>query len=408
MFLLGHAVECGFIYVSPIILQNNGKVRYHTTIMFGECNQQLSDGVTDFTSYKYLKNNVPCMSYESRTELYKKIEKIRGRPIISYMMSKRPFVGGVMGIDVIPEICEHIKSIPDSVKEIDLMIASQGGDPNVAWRIICLLRERFEKVGVLIPFDAQSAATILAFGADEILMHPFSCLGPIDSQITIMSNNPTLTPNHFSVEDIKSFLAFVNDDLKLSSEEAGMRSLDYLSKELMPTKLGFTKKSMKFTESLAKKLLEMHMKDSACISSIVEKFNTFAHHGYTVNRKEAKELGLPVSKMEKELEDLMWEIWRDAELEMKCNEPFDPLKIVTSDLNAMKRLNQINHMAPISIENIWYESVAAIVESMNVCSQYKTKVLIGAVRNNDLNIMCNVATMPDGWKSVSGNKRGNQ
>lgn len=192
-----------------------------------------------------------------------------------------------------------------------------------------------------------------------------------------------------------------------------MRSLEYLSKELMPTKLGLTKKSMRFTESLAKKLLEMHMKDSECIDSIVEKFNTFAHHGYTVNRKEAKDLGLPISKLSKELEDLMWEVWSDAESEMKCNEPFEPLKAITSDPNSMKRLNQIQ-MNPIglggpapSIENVWEESVVAIVESMRVRSCFKSKILISAVRNNDLNIMCNVAIMPEGWKTVRNSIGGN-
>ena len=63
---------------------------------------------------------------------------------------------------------------------MDLLLVSNGGDPVVSWRIISLLRERFKKVGVLLPYQAYSAATLVALGADDIVMHPFSNLGPVE------------------------------------------------------------------------------------------------------------------------------------------------------------------------------------------------------------------------------------
>lgn len=301
-----------------------------------------------------------------------------------------------MSLDCIPELCEHLRKIPDDVEKVDFMVVSQGGDPNVAWRITSLLRERFSTIGVLIPFDAHSAATILAFGADEIIMHPFSCLGPIDSQITVPGSNPMEPPNQFSVEDIRAYLAFVEEDLGLTGDAIGANALNNLSSELKPTKIGLVKKSMKFTQSLGTKLLETHMKDPEKIKSIVEKFNSFSHHGYTISRKEAADLGLPVIT-NKEIDDLMWDVWNDAEVEMKCRVPFDPLPIVASRKDIMIKLNTLTSVP--TVENVYDESVLAILESTNVKSFYPSKAVISAVRGNNLSIMCNVSFTSEGWVS---------
>ena len=56
----------------------------------------------------------------------------------------------------------------------------------VAWRFVNALRERVERFSVLVPQDAFSAATLLALGADEIVMHPYGCLGPVDVTVAIL------------------------------------------------------------------------------------------------------------------------------------------------------------------------------------------------------------------------------
>jgi ClpP class serine protease len=53
----------------------------------------------------------------------------------------------------------------------------------VPWRLISLFREYAAKVAVLLPYRAYSAATLLALGADEIVMHPFAEMGPIDPTV---------------------------------------------------------------------------------------------------------------------------------------------------------------------------------------------------------------------------------
>ena len=125
------------------------------------------------------------MPYQERIDLYKAIEKLRGKPLIVYVTSSRPGPGasGLMAGDVIHEFANQLLKIPNDVEEVDILIVSNGGDATVAWRVISMLREKFKRVSVLLPYAAFSAATLLALGADEIVMHPFSNLGPVDPQL---------------------------------------------------------------------------------------------------------------------------------------------------------------------------------------------------------------------------------
>ena len=145
------------------------------------------------------------MGYQERTALFKQIEEKRQRPLISYITSIRPGLLSSMATDAIPYIIEQVNSIPADQDKIDFLIISNGGDPIVSLRIISILRERFKHISVLVPYVAYSAATVLALGADEIIMHPYSNLGPVDPQVTISRRDTTGQQTmEFSAEDIRN------------------------------------------------------------------------------------------------------------------------------------------------------------------------------------------------------------
>ncbi len=120
------------------------------------------------------------MSFKERLVLHQKIEEHRKRPLLVYVTSKREGVYASMATNALPYLIDQLDLIPPSTKELDFLIVSLGGDPMVAWRIMSLIRERVDKVSALIPQSAYSAATLLALGANEIVMHPNSNLGPVD------------------------------------------------------------------------------------------------------------------------------------------------------------------------------------------------------------------------------------
>src|SRR5438477_7576286 len=108
------------------------------------------------------------MSWNDRIEIYHEMEKHRKSPLVVYITSKREGAAALMATDALPRI-EQNDTLPEDSKAIDFLIASYGGDPMVAWRIISLLRQRVEKIAVLVPQSAYSAATLVAFGANEII-----------------------------------------------------------------------------------------------------------------------------------------------------------------------------------------------------------------------------------------------
>lgn len=84
----------------------------------------------------------------------------------------------------------HLTRVLDTIdpgKPITLLLNSPGGEIDPAEKMIHLLREASPSsstaLEVVVPDYAKSAATLMAIGADRIVMSDFSELGPIDPQV---------------------------------------------------------------------------------------------------------------------------------------------------------------------------------------------------------------------------------
>ncbi len=284
------------------------------------------------------------MSYASRKELLRKISEKRGRYLISYVTSIRPNMSCNMAGDAIIPVIEQIDSIPETAQEVDFLIISNGGDPITSLRIMSLLRERFDKIAVLLPYVAYSAATILALGADEIVMHPYSNLGPVDPQLTVSHNNEKgIRENmQFSSEDLRNYVEFIKNDVGITDQQHLVSAVSPLLKDVGTLPIGTAKRSQQLSLTLSEKMLGWHVDDSAKAKSIAKALNSsYYHHGYAVGRKEAQEIGLPISVPDKDLESMLWDIWRDYSNEMQCNKPFDPIREIMDDPNANAVISQV-------------------------------------------------------------------
>src|SRR5689334_20916359 len=125
------------------------------------------------------------MPQTDRLALMNRIGELRGSSVICYLTSLRPNVAGVIAGDQVRVFFDHLMRLPSRpVKKLDIFLVSNGGDSVVPWRMVALFREFAEHVAVLIPYRAYSAATLLSLGADEIVMHPFAELGPIDPTVS--------------------------------------------------------------------------------------------------------------------------------------------------------------------------------------------------------------------------------
>ncbi len=358
------------------------------------------------------------MDYNSRKELYKQIIESRKRPLITYVTSFRANASASIASDVIPNFIKLVQTIERDSKEIDLLLISYGGDPTVAYRIVSILRERFDKIGVLLPYTAYSAATLISLGADEIVMHPFSNLGPVDPQLTHKKQNQEQI--QFGSEDLRNFVDFLRKDVGLSDQEQMQKSFEIICKEVGAVPIGVAKRSAQLALSMGEKLLSMHMSDSNKAKTIAETLNkSFYHHGYPLGRTEANKMGLPITNPEIDLEDLLWKVYESFETEMNFNIPFDPLNLVLNSpisANLLAPTQQIqlpNNLPPELIQQVYqaivsqvqvvqippvdYDLYQASVESLNGKCEYRTFGKIFAAKQPDNNILMNVIPTSSGW-----------
>jgi len=362
------------------------------------------------------------MSLTERTKLYQQIENLRKHPLIVYVTSKRDGASAYMSSDALPSIIRQLDTLPHGTNAVDFLIASYGGDPMVAWRIMTLIRERVKSVSVLIPQSAYSAATLVAFGANEIIMHPNGHLGPVDMQISTFGERGR---QQFSTEDISAFLDFVRDDLKITDQKHVRALFEVTCKEVGSLGIGFTARSSKLAADLGERLLAMHMKDDdtrSRLRAIVETMSRkFQSHAYPVSRTEALDIGLPVNKnRNKSLERLMWSVWLDIESELKENMPFRPLHELLRSSQAAKLLSPVPQLdipehatagshyntnitdvtgaVTARIDPVDFEFKSALVESSRLADAYVNKGKILACRKPDLVINYNVVTVSRSWE----------
>ena len=131
-----------------------------------------------------------------RKNMLAKISKMRrGRDILVFAsdLSKNRAPIGIEYADLLA-IQDQIENM--SGKEIDIILETPGGIGEVVEDIVKLIRQKYEKVGIIIPGYAKSAGTIFAMAGDEILMGVGSSLGPIDGQL-ILGNGKRFSADAF-------------------------------------------------------------------------------------------------------------------------------------------------------------------------------------------------------------------
>jgi hypothetical protein len=362
------------------------------------------------------------MSYSDRRSLYQQIEQERGFPLITFVTSLRPNAAGQIALDVIPEIIRQIQAIPEAAAEADLLIVSNGGDPIVAWRLVNLLRGRFERFNVLLPYTAYSAATLIALGADRIVMHPFATLGPVDPQLTSFRQTEGRPPEtqQFGSEDLAHYLAFVKENVGITDQAQLQNAFELLTRDVGALAIGSAKRSSQLMLSLGEKLLTLHMTDKNEARAIAESLNkSYYHHGYSVGRREAQELRLNIDAPDKKLEHLLWAVWDDLSTEMECDIPFDPMAIVQSNPGTAASLNAVNqitlpaNLPPAIMQDVIqqilnqpivqpvipvnFELFFAAVESMHSHSHFRQQGELRALRFPNMEIQFNITSKSQRW-----------
>ena len=155
-----------------------------------------------YSEYINRKMTFDQITAERKSQL-KKISQIRKRDVVVYASdsSKSNAPVSILPPDLLPfkDQLSYVKT--DSV---DVIIETPGGIAETVEDMVELIRDKYEKVGIIIPGSAKSAGTIFSMAGDEILMGNTSSLGPIDAQV--VSNGKRFSADAFidGLEKIKT------------------------------------------------------------------------------------------------------------------------------------------------------------------------------------------------------------
>jgi len=297
--------------------------------------------------------------------LIQQIEKTRSSRVITYLTSDRqgPFNARI-AVDVIPLISKQLQAI-GKVQNIDLFLYSAGGDTMVPWRLVSMIREYCDKFSVIVPYKAHSAATMIALGADEIVMSDLSEISPIDPSTANIFNpidpaNP-MSRIPISVEDVMAYFDLAKNKFGIKSDEDLSRVFTKFvesNPQIHPLALGNVNRIHNLIRILARRLLKSHktpLKDTE-VDAIVDYFTEKLYsHQYFIGRKEAKDdLGLKtVVDADAALSKVMSDLWEEY----------------NKELDFGKMWNPENELGPNAVQNVKNYKIAYI-ESTQLSNNY--------------------------------------
>jgi hypothetical protein len=307
------------------------------------------------------------MARADRLGIITQIEQHRGSRVLTYVIGDRALAAAQIGDDALRPLYDHLRAL-GHVEKLDLFLYSRGGAIDVPWRIASALRRVSDEWNILVPFRANSAATLLALGADNILLGQQGELGPVDpimSRVVQSPDGAAVMQEQISVEDVMAYVKFVTEKFGLSDQDALSSGLGKLSDKIDAVLLGSIYRTQSHIRSVARRVL-LSRKQPASEQALLTIIETLAErtyaHGHAIGLKEAEEIGLPAKAADPTLDKLMWSLLQQYEQELKLLEPLDPAQAIGSSDKYVE------------------DAITAVIESTAMMHAHKGKVEITAKR----------------------------
>jgi hypothetical protein len=183
-----------------------------------------------------------------------------------------------------------------------------------------MIREMFpeKQFFALVPYRAYSAATVIALGADAIIMGPRGHLGPIDATIFGYPHSPRDpfgNPLPVSVDEVRKYFELVREEFGKTGHMPHMETptLQALVGAVSPLALGAVQRTLKATEHDAGVLLRSRLepKSDDDNDKIVNALACeITYHGHAIFRTEARKLGIDFVKNSEDygIQDELWQL----------------------------------------------------------------------------------------------------
>lgn len=243
-----------------------------------------------------------------RQDLIGEIETLTGNKLICYLGGH----DGEISRDDAVFFVDLLHNIPAG-NPVDLLLQTPGGDIDAAEKLISMVRNRVgsAKLRVIVPDYAKSAGTLIALGADVVMMSDSSELGPIDPQFMIIDSggNQIMTSIHSYLEAFREHSAALRGD---PDDPVALLML----KKMDPTKFKLFETVLRRARTIAEDLLKQGMLrsppagSSASCTSIAAALldpTRWPSHGQMICAEDAMQIGLAVDQ--RRPEDPEWQLF---------------------------------------------------------------------------------------------------
>lgn len=225
-----------------------------------------------------------------------------GGPVVAYWNGPR---GSVCHNDVVA--LYHVLERLGQHEVMYLLLKSDGGSGQVSLRLVNLLRQHCKRLVALVPLECASAATMVALGADSILMGPTAYLTAVDTSL-----NHALSPVDRDNDRVSVSLDELQRVIRLWREQQGdvsENAYKSLFQYVHPLVIGAVDRAESLSIMLCRELLAYHVADEAKVESIATALNgKYPSHSYPILLDEARKIGLAAERMPQDVSTLLLQL----------------------------------------------------------------------------------------------------
>lgn len=241
-----------------------------------------------------------------RQSRIKRIEDKTGRCLVCYISGAATSINR----DDVLGFVDLLHNAPRG-KNLDIILNTGGGDIDAAEKLGALIRTTVGEgqLRIIVPDYAKSAGTLIALGADSIVMGDTSELGPIDPQIVLSDQNGNRIPH-----SVQNYLDAYN-----AHTEALKRDPNDVAAKIMLAKLDpSTVKTFEAVRNRARLFAEeqlrrwMFRNQTGPITQIADNLidtHKWLTHGQVISWEDAKQIGLKVEHLA-QTDDIWQDLWQ--------------------------------------------------------------------------------------------------
>jgi hypothetical protein len=275
--------------------------------------------MTTEESNEQVKVKQPPILFDKTQAIITRISESLGGPLIAYWNNP---MGSVCQNDVVA-LYELLESLGRQ-ETIHLFIKSSGGNGQSSLRLVNLLRQYCDRLVALVPLECASAATMIALGANEILMGPMAYLTAVDTSLT-----HSLSPIDRDNDRVSVSLDELTRVIRLWEKNEGQEKenpYQSLFAYVHPLVIGAVDRAESLSIMLCKELLAYHIADASVAEQIANTLNSkYPSHNYPVLMEEARRIGLKADTMPAAVNTLLLELNElYSEMGQRATTDFDP------------------------------------------------------------------------------------